>query len=273
LETYDAYGKPVVITDAAGNATSMRYNALGQLVEMIGPARPVAPLGANGEDAIDPFRNQLSEPLVTSMTLDAFGRAVRQVRATSQGADLRETVQRYDAAGNLVSTTDAEGHMKVRSCDASGRVIRETQAIQCDLGPLGINEQGLEWRYVYDALGQLRHTLDVYVAADFPIVCPGSSLGSAIFTERRIPGPIRLLDFVLARYPAWAQSDSAPRLRLDGQATFRGSQIRATEKPMRPVSPPKGNVCSWQSFAEVCGILLRPRAATSMIQGLDILFQ
>ena len=63
--TYDGYGRPLTVTDAAGNVTSMRYNALGQLVEVIAPARLVAPLTANGENAVDPFRNQLSETLVT----------------------------------------------------------------------------------------------------------------------------------------------------------------------------------------------------------------
>jgi YD repeat-containing protein len=42
-------------------------------------------------------------------------------------------------------------------------VIKETQAIDADLGPLGINTQGLERRYAYDALGQLTDTLDMYL--------------------------------------------------------------------------------------------------------------
>src|SRR3546814_17541721 len=90
--------------------------------------------------------------LVTSMTLDPLGRAVHQVRATSQGADARETVQSYDAAGNLVSTTDPEGGIKRRACDHAGRVIREMQAVHANLGPLGVKTPGLERRYAYDAL-------------------------------------------------------------------------------------------------------------------------
>ncbi len=161
--TFDPYGRPLVVTDAAGNATSMRYDALGRLVEIVEPARMVAPIGANGEAAVDPFHNQQSETRVTSMTLDPFGLPLRQVGATSQGSDPRETLQSYDAAGNLLSTTDAEGHVKRRACDYAGRVIRETQSIEADLGALGINAQGLERRYAYDVLGQLTDTLDVYV--------------------------------------------------------------------------------------------------------------
>ena len=57
--TYDGYGRVLSVTDGAGNVTSMRYNALGQLVQVIEPARLVAPIAANGESAVDPFRNQV----------------------------------------------------------------------------------------------------------------------------------------------------------------------------------------------------------------------
>lgn len=161
--TFDPYGRPLTVTDAAGNLVTMRYDALGRLADVVGPAVTIAPPAANAEDAVDPFRNQVSERLVTSMTLDVSGHAVRQVRATLLGQDLREIRQAYDAGGNLVSTTDAEGFEKRRACDHAGRVIRETQEIGAELGPLGINDQGIERRYAYDALGQLTDTLDVYV--------------------------------------------------------------------------------------------------------------
>jgi YD repeat-containing protein len=113
--------------------------------------------------SVDPFRNQVTEVPITSNTLDVFGRTVRQVRATSQSADARETLQTYDAAGNLTSTTDAEGNVKPRYYDYAGRAIKETQAVNADLGALGTNTQGLERRYAYDALGRLTDTLDVYL--------------------------------------------------------------------------------------------------------------
>jgi YD repeat-containing protein len=160
---YDGYGRTLSVTDGVGNVTSMRYYALGQLAQTTDPARSVAPIPANGESAVDPFRNQVTETPVTSITLDAFGRPVRQARATSQSADTRETLQSYDTGGNLVSSTDAEGNVKLRYYDYAGRVTKETQAINVDLGALGINTQGLERRYTYDSLGHLTDTLDVYL--------------------------------------------------------------------------------------------------------------
>jgi YD repeat-containing protein len=160
---YDAYGRALSFSDAAGNQTSMRYNAFGQLIEVIAPVRVTAPLAANGEEAVDPFHNQVSDVLVTTMTLDPYGRNMRLVNATLQGGDAREIQQLYDAAGNLIISTDAEGNAKRRSYDPAGRVIAEEHRIHSDLGLLGTNNQGLDRRYTYDALGQLTQTLDFYL--------------------------------------------------------------------------------------------------------------
>ena len=89
--TSDGYGRVLSVTDGVGNVTSMRYNPLGQLLQVTEPTRLVAPITANGGGSVDPFRNQVTETPVESITLDAFGRAVRLVRATSQSQDARET--------------------------------------------------------------------------------------------------------------------------------------------------------------------------------------
>jgi YD repeat-containing protein len=211
--TYDGYGRVLSVTDGTGNVTSMRYNALGQLFQVTEPARLVAPIAANGESAVDPFRNQVTESPVTSLTLDPFGRAVRLVRTTSQSQDARETLQAYDAGDNLISTTDAEGGVKLRSYDYAGRVIKETQAIHADLGPMGINNQGLERRYVYDALGQLTDTLDVYLDGTDLMQSGKSAVYNAfgeVVEERRKWGPASqsLATLNMARV-AWHHYDNA----------------------------------------------------------------
>ena len=156
----------------------------------------------------------MTETPVTSMTLDAFGRAVRLVRATSQAQDARETLQTYDAAGNLVSTTDAEGNVKLRSYDHAGRVIKETQAINADLGPLGINQQGLERRYAYDALGQLTDTLDVYLDGTDLMQSGKSVVYNAfgeVVEERRKWGPASQSLATLNIAPRWHGTTTTTR--------------------------------------------------------------
>src|SRR5262249_53058193 len=163
---YDPYGHPLTVTDAAGNSTTMHYNALGRLDETVGPVHLVAPLTANDEQAVDPFRDQLPQTLVTTLTLDPFGRIRQQTNSAAEGEDARLLIHEYDVRGNLVADTDPEGNLTRRGYDPLGRVIRETRAIHADLGPLGVNEEGLEQRYVYDALGRRTHTLDVYLDGD-----------------------------------------------------------------------------------------------------------
>lgn len=226
--TYDPYGRPLTVTDAAGNVVTIRYDAVGRLVEVVGPAVTIAPVAANAEDAVDPFCNQITERLVTSMTLDAFGRAVRQVRATTLVQDAREIRQAYDVGGNLISTTDAEGHEKRRVCDAAGRVIRETQAIRADLGPLGVNDQALERRYVYDALGHLTDTLDVYVDGTDSVQSGKAVVYNAfgeVTEERRKWGPANQSSDALnmARI-AWHHYDNAghvfEKVAVDGLTLY-----------------------------------------------------
>ena len=118
---------------------------------------------ANGENAVDPFRNQVTETLVTSITLDAFGRAVRQVRATSQAADARETLQTYDAGGQSHQHHRRRGQRQVALLRLCRPRDQGNAGDQCRPRSIGNQHQGLERRYAYDALGQLTDTLDVYL--------------------------------------------------------------------------------------------------------------
>lgn len=195
MVTYDGYGRVRSATDAAGNNTTMRYNALGELIEIKAASCSRAPIAANGEQAVDPFHGQDSESLVTSITPDVFGRTVRLVRATEHGQDSRETWQSYDFGGNPVRTTDAEGNVKFRSYDSAGRVVSEVQPIYADLGPLGVNQERPTRLYFYDAVGQLTDTLDVYVD-DTDVVQSGKSVVYNAFgevvEEMRKWGPVNL---------------------------------------------------------------------------------
>src|SRR3546814_11883663 len=66
------------------------------------------------------------------------------------------------------------------------------QSIHAKLGPLGVNTQGLERRYAYDALGQLTDTLDVYLDGPDPVQSGKSVVYNAfgeVAEERRKWGP------------------------------------------------------------------------------------
>ena len=96
------------------------------------------------------------------MTLDAFGGPSGRCAATSQSGMLARPCK-PTTPGAIISTTDAEGNVKFRYYDHARHVIKESQAINADPRSIGINKQGSERRYAYDALGSLTDTLDVYL--------------------------------------------------------------------------------------------------------------
>ena len=116
-------------------------------------------------NTLDPFQNQVSVAPVTTLTLDAFGNVVTTERNPGNGAGLiLRTRQSYDAAGNAISSTDAQEYVKHRQYDYAGRVIRQTQDISVVLGSDlgGSNNHTLERRYSYDASGRQTAVLDAY---------------------------------------------------------------------------------------------------------------
>jgi YD repeat-containing protein len=183
--SYDADGNLVTQTDALGNTTTTVYNALGQVTSITEPVRLVA-----NANSVDPFLNQVSVTPVTSFVLNAFGQAVTATRtavvsgspgAQAAGATLT-THQSYDAGGNLIGSTDANGNVTTLQVDYAGRVIAKTQKVSATLQQLGLTQdqnlpnsstsllagftQTLQQRFVYDALGQQTDALTVYTDAN-----------------------------------------------------------------------------------------------------------
>src|SRR4029079_6142372 len=113
---------------------------------------------------------------VTDLALNAFGQAVTSTRSSSRsdaaGATLI-TSTIYDFGANAISTTDAKGNVKNWQYDFSGRLVKETQAIDSTLGRRfaaatqdlqvwRVIGHTLERRYAYDAVGHMTDALDVF---------------------------------------------------------------------------------------------------------------
>ncbi|WP_428243672.1 DUF6531 domain-containing protein, partial [Gynuella sp.] len=130
---YDAAGRLISMTDAAGSETRYTYNANGD--------RITETIAANG------FAN--TEPRTTRYEYDQAG---RQVRIVSAGGSI--TVHTYNAAGQKASTAilqSGEGDAQVWSTtrytyNGLGKVETET------------DDYGVQTRYQYDAVGNLTDT-------------------------------------------------------------------------------------------------------------------
>lgn len=172
---YDGVGNVRAVVDAAGNVTSTEYNALGQTVRLVEPARATAKNGA-----VDPFAAGIvyASP-TTTYALNAFGQVVSETESAGvdstgnqQAGATRVTRTRFNAAGYEVQNIDASGSAQSYKVDAAGRRVEESRQINITLsgwtvgGAAVTRIQTIRRGYTYDALGQQLSTTDWYTAAD-----------------------------------------------------------------------------------------------------------
>ncbi|MEU7829174.1 LamG-like jellyroll fold domain-containing protein [Nonomuraea sp. NPDC049129] len=147
--TYDDRGLAVASTDPRGNVTganaadftsTMRYDALGRLIEVSGPQVKVDKAGTSSD--VHPTAHFGYDTLgVKTHETDAEGRTVTSVfdkagRLTSQSAPsytppggtavTPTTSNTYDTAGQLITTTDPRGYVTTFEYDKLGRQVRIT---------------------------------------------------------------------------------------------------------------------------------------------------
>ena len=170
---YDALGHVSASTDAMNNVTRSAYNALGQLIQLTEPARLVVKNGLSNPDPFLVDSQVLTSP-VTDLVLNAFGQTVKSTRSPGRsdatGATLNSSIS-YDFGGNAISTTDANDNVKNWQYDFSGRLVKQTQAINLQLGVRyygvlliwRLVSHTLERRYAYDAVGHTTDALDVFM--------------------------------------------------------------------------------------------------------------
>jgi YD repeat-containing protein len=168
---YDGDGHITSQTDALGNVTTTQYNALGEVSEIIAPARLVSQLSSTA----DPFLNEVNVTPIVNLTLNAFGQVVRQTQSaltvptstSGAAAAFGSTIassQTYDFGGNLIATTDANGNTTQRMLDYAGRLIRQSLAVTVNKNGT-TSTQTLATLYVYDPLGRQTDVLQLYTDA------------------------------------------------------------------------------------------------------------
>ncbi|SFO54359.1 YD repeat-containing protein [Variovorax sp. PDC80] len=157
-QSYDAFGQITKETDGNGNATTLSYNALGQLVDKIGPATSITQ--ANGQAVTvtptEHYSYNLNGQLVgkrdangnqSTLVLDAAGRATAEWHPGVAAGSSVAVRKAYDVFGNLRTVTDEIGRITNNSYDANNRLVRIDRPVNSD-GSRSFDT------YEYDALGQ-----------------------------------------------------------------------------------------------------------------------
>ena len=148
---YDAAHNLARLVNAKGNATTFAYDPLNRLVA------ETDPLGHTTTYEYDPLGRRIAvtdaNGIITRYEYDPLDRLTAVVQNYRPGlsADHETNVRTryvYDPVGNLLSITDANGHVTTFEYDLLDRLIRE------------VNPIGGTWRYEYDPVGNLIRRVD-----------------------------------------------------------------------------------------------------------------
>lgn len=163
---YDANDHVVALTDAMGYTTRNTYDAGGNLIAVTDP------LSRTTTYTYDANGNLLTETdprgHTTTYRYDALDRLVEILEPATCCAGVHRSIG-YDAAGRVVSETNALGNTTYNGYDLAGRLITEqtplghTTVYTYDSADRLIATQeptGDVWRYAYDANGNLTHSID-----------------------------------------------------------------------------------------------------------------
>ncbi|MFI6499303.1 LamG-like jellyroll fold domain-containing protein [Nonomuraea typhae] len=186
--TYDDRGLVTALTDPRGNVaggsaadftTTMRYDALGRLVEAVGPQVAVDKAGASSNArptarvGYDTFGGQTHKSDAEGRTLtsvfDKAGRLTSLVAPSytppGGAAVTPATSNVYDAAGQLIKAVDARGNATSFEYDQLGRQVRITDpapggrsVVEYSLAGqklAGVDATGARTEATYDDLGRM----------------------------------------------------------------------------------------------------------------------
>lgn len=136
---FDYNGAETTITDALGNATVMRFDTLGRLIEIQAPSAG-------------------TQELATSFAYNANGDVSQIVDGRGNAVHME-----YDARGNQLLQRDAAGNTVTRTYDERNHLLTETVYLVPDSDGAGSAQPALPQttRYVYDSVagGRLRFVI------------------------------------------------------------------------------------------------------------------
>ena len=201
------------ITDPLGQTTTLTSDASGRLVEMQSPS-------VNGS------------PLEVQFSYGSDGK-VSQVTQYVDGVG-RSAAYQYDAQGNLVSSSDADGDTVTRTYDAADQVLTETTYSVPDpngAGPLQTSSAMTTW-YVYDSDERPRFVISpTGDVTEYLYDSQGNRISTIVFTgtEYDVSGLTTTNCPTLDQMTTWASAQDLTQIeRTDETYDFRGNLSTST---------------------------------------------
>ncbi|MFE3874197.1 LamG-like jellyroll fold domain-containing protein [Kitasatospora sp. NPDC059146] len=115
LNSYDAAGDRVSTTDPLGNTSTTSYDLVGA------PVRTTAPADSPGRSG-----------RATATTYDQAGRPLSIANLDENGAVVSTSRIQYDADGNALATTDADGNTRRTEYNGVGQAVRQIQPVDAN---------------------------------------------------------------------------------------------------------------------------------------------
>lgn len=131
LQSFDAWGNVLSLTDASSSTTNYRYNQYGQLIETKQPQVAYK----------STINGQVVAGSTTPITRNYYDRAGRLIAVADANNNLTKAT--LNAAGQVVAETHADGGAKLNTYDGFGQLVA------------AVDELGFETRNTYDFVGNL----------------------------------------------------------------------------------------------------------------------
>lgn len=136
--TYDAAGRQLTQTDPSGSTSTWTYDAAGRETSLSVDGRLVSSIERDlGGRSVRIRDFSCGEQVDHELVFDRVGRLLRRTR------DAQSTTWAYDAAGKVLSRTDAVGGTVSYAYDAAGRLVRASDSA------------GGQVEYVYDGASRI----------------------------------------------------------------------------------------------------------------------
>ena len=152
--TYDpAFNKPTSVTDPRGLATSMAYDARGNLISLVADTATLKATTRYTYTALG-LPLTVTDPVgtVTQYAYDSYGNLLSTILDAGAGRLNLTTAISYDAVGNPLTITDPRGKVTTNTYDANRRLLTAKSP------PTSASPTGLVAANTWDADGRLLQT-------------------------------------------------------------------------------------------------------------------